>query len=65
MNPIREAFIKEYKSDSMFEVVQILDRANDFGLTTEVVCTALKTMKEHPDMSPLLCLQIASKDWDL
>ena len=65
MDQIREAFLKEYKSDAMFEIVQILDRANDFGLTTEVVHTALKVMKDHPDSSPLLCLQIAAKDWDL
>ena len=65
MDPIRKAFLEDYKKDSMFEIVQILDKANDFGLTTEVVHTALKTMKEHPDMSPLLCLQIAAKDWDL
>jgi hypothetical protein len=65
MDQVREAFLKEYKSDTMFEIVQILDRANDFGLTTEVVHTALKAMKEFPNSSPLLCLQIAAKDWDL
>ena len=48
MDPIREAFLKDYKSDAMFKIVEILDRANQFGLTTEVVVTALKEMKENP-----------------
>ena len=65
MDPIRKEFLKEYKTDAMFKIVEILDRANDFGLTTEVVHTALKEMKDHPHSSPLLCLQIAAKDWDL
>lgn len=65
MDPIREKFLKEYKSDTMFKVVEILDRAYQFGLTTEVVYTALKEMKENPESSPLLSLQIAAKDWDL
>ena len=65
MDPIRKEFLKEYKTDAMFKIVEILDRANDFGLTTEVVHNALKVMKDHPDSSTLLCLQIAAKDWDL
>lgn len=65
MDPIREAFLKDYKSDAMFKIVEILDRASQFGLTTEVVVTALKEMKENPESSPLLSLQIAAKDWDL
>ena len=65
MNPVREAFLKEYKSDTMFEIVQILDRAEQFGLTTEVVVIALKEMKEHPNSTPLLSLQIAANDWDI
>lgn len=65
MDPIREAFLKDYKSDTMFKIVEILDRASQFGLTTEIVVTALKEMKENPESSPLLSLQIAAKDWDL
>jgi len=65
MDKFREAFLKDYKSDTMFKVVEILDRAHQFGLTTEVVYTALKEMKENPESSPLLSLQIAAKDWDL
>ena len=49
----------------MFEIVQILDKAHQFGLTTEIVVTALKEMKEHPESSPLLALQIAANDWDI
>lgn len=65
MNPVREAFLKNYKSEDMFEIVQILDKAHQFGLTTEIVVTALKEMKEHPESSPLLALQIAANDWDI
>ena len=65
MDPVREKFLKEYKSDTMFKIVEILDRAHQFGLTTEVVVTALKEMKEHPESSPLLALQIATNDWDI
>ena len=65
MNQVREAFLKEYKSDAMFKIVEILDRAEQFGLTTEIIITALKEMKAHPDSSPLLCLQVAAKDWDI
>lgn len=64
-NLVRETFLKEYKSDAMFKIVEILDRAEQFGLTTEIIITALKEMKAHPDSSPLLCLQVAAKDWDI
>ena len=34
MDLVRETFLKEYKSDTMFKIVEILDRAEQFGLTT-------------------------------
>tara|TARA_R110001592_G_scaffold24896_2_gene95312 strand:+ start:1864 stop:2064 length:201 start_codon:yes stop_codon:yes gene_type:complete len=65
MPQFKKDFLEKFESDKMMEIVQILDRANDFGLTTEVVVTALEEMKLNPKSSPLLSLQIASKDWDL
>tara|TARA_Y100000361_G_C11144332_1_gene337081 strand:+ start:1362 stop:1559 length:198 start_codon:yes stop_codon:yes gene_type:complete len=65
MNKQRKEFLEKVNSEQMFEIVQILDRAEQFGLTTEVVYTALKEMKLHPDSSPLLALQIAAEDWDI
>jgi len=61
----KKKFLNTIKSDKMIEIVEILDRANDFGLTTEVVVTALKEMQNNPESSPLLSLQIAAQDWDL
>jgi len=61
----KKEFLNTIKSDKMIEIVEILDRANDFGLTTEVVVTALKEMQNNPESSPLLSLQIAAQDWDL
>lgn len=61
----KKEFLNKIKSDKMIEIVEILDRANDFGLTTEVVVTALEEMKNNPETSPLLSLQIAAQDWDL
>jgi|TARA_R110001592_G_scaffold188005_1_gene432979 hypothetical protein len=61
----KKEFLNGIKDDKMIEIVEILDRANDFGLTTEVVVTALKEMKNNPESSPLLSLQIAAQDWDL
>ncbi len=48
----------------MINSVTILDRVEMFKLTTEVVYTALNEMKNNPNSSPLLALQIAAEDWD-
>ena len=45
----KKEFLNTIKSDKMIEIVEILDRANDFGLTTEVVVTALKEMQNNPE----------------
>ena len=42
MNQVRSEFLSKVKSNQMFEIVQILDRAEQFGLMTEVVYTAPK-----------------------
>lgn len=57
--------IKE-NSEAERELVAILiDKAIESELTFEVIYTALQTMKGTKNISPLLALQIAFKDWDL
>ncbi len=64
MNKVRKEFLKKVDSDEMMKIVAILDRVEMFKLTTEVVYTALNEMKNNPNSSPLLALQIAAEDWD-
>ena len=65
MEKFKVDFLKKVKNDELFEIMEILNRVKQFGLTTEVVYTALKEMKDNPKFSPLLCLQIAAEDWDI
>ncbi len=64
MNQIRKDFLEKVNTKEMLEVLSILERVGKFGLTLEVVYTALKEMKNNPNSSPLLALQIAAEDWD-
>jgi uncharacterized membrane protein YjjP (DUF1212 family) len=64
MNKIRKDFLDMCDSDEIIEIDSILNRVNRFGLIVEVVHTALEQVKSNPNTSPLLALQIASKDWD-
>ncbi len=65
MEKFKEDFLEKVKSDKLDEIMGVLNRAQLFGLTTEVVYTALKEMGDNPKSSPLLCLQIAAEDWDI
>lgn len=47
------------------EFCELVDRAVESGLTAEVLAGALLEMKEHPNATPLLCLQIAAYEWDI
>jgi len=47
------------------EFCELVDRIEKSGLAAEVIATALLEMKEHPNGSPLVCLQIAAYDWDV
>ena len=47
------------------EFVAIVDIAERYKLTAELVYLALQDMKENKSSSPLLSLQIASKDLNL
>ena len=47
------------------KISKILEECDNYDLTPEVVYFALKEMKIAPNMSPLLAIQIAAKDWDV
>tara|TARA_B100000287_G_C19941600_1_gene506665 strand:+ start:51 stop:233 length:183 start_codon:yes stop_codon:yes gene_type:complete len=47
------------------KISKILEECDNYDLTPEVVYFALKEMKIDPNMSPLLAIQIAAKDWDV
>lgn len=64
MNKIRKDFLDICDTSEILEIDSILDRVNRHGLIVEVVFTALEEIKNNPNTSPLLALQIASKDWD-
>lgn len=64
MNPIKEEFLKKSTDQEMLEIAQILTEVERHGLLVEVMHTALSAMKDDPQSSPLLCLQIAAEDWD-
>jgi hypothetical protein len=63
-NPIKEEFLKKSIDQEMLEIAQILTKVERHGLLVEVMYTALRAMKDDPQSSPLLCLQIAAEDWD-
>ena len=65
MNKIKTHFLKNSTSNEMLEMVECIKRAEDYGLLVEVIYTALKEMKEFPNSSPLLCMQVALEDWDV
>ena len=65
MNQIKTHFLENSTSSEMLEMVECIKRAEDHGLLVEVIYTALKEMKEFPNSSPLLCMQVALEDWDV
>jgi len=64
MNKIREKYINMEMQGELMEMAQIITQVEKHGLMVEVMHTALIEMKENPQSSPLLCLQIAAEDWD-
>ena len=56
---------KEDTNRQLEKISEILEECNNHSLTPEVVYFALKEMQMNPTMSPLLAMQIASKDWDV
>jgi hypothetical protein len=65
MDKIREDYLDMITSPEMLEAAQLLTEVGRQGLIVEVMYAALKEMKERPNSSPLLCLQIASDGWDV
>lgn len=65
MNEVKKDFLSKYNSDEMFKIIEIVGNAERSGLLYEVIYASLNNMKNHPDSSPLLCLQIAAEDWDI
>jgi len=65
MNKQRKEFLEKVNSDEILDICTILDNTKRYGLEVEVIYFALKHMKEFPESSPLLALQIAAKDWDV
>lgn len=65
MNKIKEDFLSKVEEGEMLEIVQLFDRVEKAGLIIEVIYSALNNMKEFPESSPLLCMQIALEDWDV
>ena len=65
MNPVKKKFLEKSTSEEMLDIVECITRAESHGLLVEVVYTALKEMKEFPNSSPLLCMQVALEDWDV
>tara|TARA_B110000444_G_scaffold257000_1_gene294562 strand:+ start:330 stop:527 length:198 start_codon:yes stop_codon:yes gene_type:complete len=65
MNKIKEDYLTKVEEGEILEIVQLFDKAEKAGLTIEVVYSALNNMKDFPNSSPLLCMQIALEDWDV
>jgi chromatin segregation and condensation protein Rec8/ScpA/Scc1 (kleisin family) len=61
---MREEFLEMIDVNQVIEFSQLWGSVERNGLVMEVVFTALMEMKRNPKASPLLCLQIAAKDWD-
>ena len=66
-NKVKSHYLNVLEKDQqeIVTMVQLFDRAEQSGLVIEVIYSALNNMKEFPDSSPLLCMQIALEDWDV
>ena len=65
MDKIREEFLEKMNVDVVVEFNDLWTSIEKNGLVMEVIFTALEEMKNNPQSSPLLCLQIAANDWDI
>ena len=55
----------DYQNTLTPEFCELVQRIEDSGLNAEIIAASLLEMKEHPNASPLVCLQIAAFDWDV
>ena len=65
MDPVKKEFLEKMSQEEMIKVNELWTSVERHGLVIEVIYTALEEMKSNPTSSPLLCLQIASEDWDV
>jgi hypothetical protein len=47
------------------QIVEIINSAKAYNLEYELLTFALKAMKENPDISILLAVQMGADEWDL
>lgn len=61
---MRKEFLEMIDVNQVLEFNEVWSDVERHGLVMEVIFTALEEMRQNPNSSPLLCLQIAAKDWD-
>lgn len=61
---MRKEFLEMIDVNQVLEFNEVWSNVERHGLVMEVIFTALEEMRQNPNSSPLLCLQIAAKDWD-
>ncbi len=64
MDLLRKEFLEMIDVDQVLNFNEVWSNVERHGLVMEVIFTALEEMRKNPNSSPLLCLQIAAKDWD-
>jgi uncharacterized membrane protein YjjP (DUF1212 family) len=64
MDLMRKEFLEMIDVNQVLEFNEVWSNVERHGLVMEVIFTALEEMRQNPNSSPLLCLQIAAKDWD-
>lgn len=65
MNKFQIEFADKVGSDEIIEIALLLDKAEQFQMTVEVVYFALLAMRKNKNVTPLLALQMAVEDWDI
>jgi len=65
MNKVKENYLKNVHSCDMVDIAECVTVTENAGLMVEIIYTALSEMQSNPQSSPLLCLQIAMRDWDV
>lgn len=65
MDKFQKDFLDKVGSEEIIEISQLLEKAERFQLTVEVVYFALKAMQQNKNITPLLALQMAIEDWDI
>jgi hypothetical protein len=59
---ILEKTIERTEAES---VTSILNRADEFGLTHEVLHSAFEHLRQFPTASVKECLQVGAREWDI